>query len=171
MSSSKLSTTKMSTLSFADTRLKILFAIDASDATDKAFKFYFDNIYKEGTGVILVHCPDKPNLPTFSWKAAGHYPAEEIAKVMHDHNKKAHEVEYKYTAELELKKIPHHVKIIDSDQSIGHRLIKIAEEEKVDMIVMGSRGLKAIMRTLLHSVSDYVLHHSHVPVLICPALH
>lgn len=158
----------MSTCSFAGTALKVLFAIDASEATDKAFKFYFDNVYKEGTGVILVHCPDKPRLPTLSWKSGAHYPADEIAKVMHDHNKKAQEVEYKYTAELEIKRIPHLVKVIDTDESIGHRLIKIADEEKADMIVMGSRGLKSIMRTLLHSVSDYVLHHAHIPVLICP---
>lgn len=37
--------------------------------------------------------------------AGGHYPADEIAAVMMDHNKKAQEVEYKYTAELEIKKV------------------------------------------------------------------
>jgi len=29
-------------------------------------------------------------------------------------------------------------------------------------------GLDAIRRTFLGSVSDYVIHHSKVPVLICP---
>jgi len=29
-------------------------------------------------------------------------------------------------------------------------------------------GLSAIRRTFLGSVSDYVIHHSKVPVLICP---
>lgn len=42
-----------------------------------------------------------------------------------------------------------------------------AEEVQAAMIVMGSRGLGTIRRTILGSVSEYVLHHSHVPVMIC----
>lgn len=41
------------------------------------------------------------------------------------------------------------------------------EEVQAAMIVMGSRGLGTIRRTILGSVSEYVLHHSHVPVMIC----
>ena len=42
-----------------------------------------------------------------------------------------------------------------------------AEEIQATMIVMGSRGLGTIRRTILGSVSDYILHHSHIPVMIC----
>lgn len=35
------------------------------------------------------------------------------------------------------------------------------------MIVMGTRGMGKVKRTFLGSVSDHVLHHSHVPVIIC----
>lgn len=49
----------------------------------------------------------------------------------------------------------------------GEAIIRAAEEEKVDMIVTGSRGQGQIRRTILGSVSDYIIHHSHVPVLIC----
>lgn len=37
--------------------------------------------------------------------AGGHFPSDKIAEVMMDHNKKAQEVEYKFTSELELKKV------------------------------------------------------------------
>lgn len=50
----------------------------------------------------------------------------------------------------------------------GVAIIETAETEKVDMIVMGSRGLGAIQRFLLGSVSNYVVHHSKCPVLIIP---
>lgn len=33
---------------------------------------------------------------------------------------------------------------------------------------MGSRGLGTIRRTILGSVSDYVVHHANVPVVVCP---
>lgn len=51
----------------------------------------------------------------------------------------------------------------------GHpvdRIVSIAETEKADLIVMGSRGLGGIQSFLLGSVSDRVLHHAHCPVLI-----
>ena len=46
-------------------------------------------------------------------------------------------------------------------------IIHVAEEEKVSMIIVGTRGMGQVRRTLLGSVSDHVMHHSHVPVLIC----
>jgi len=50
--------------------------------------------------------------------------------------------------------------------SPGEWIIKVAKEDEVDMIVMGARGLGKIKKTILGSVSDYVLNKSKVPVLI-----
>lgn len=50
--------------------------------------------------------------------------------------------------------------------SPGEWIIKVAKEDDVDMIVMGARGLGKIKKTILGSVSDYVLNKSKVPVLI-----
>ena len=48
----------------------------------------------------------------------------------------------------------------------GQALVEIASAEKAHLIVMGTRGLGKIRRTILGSVSDYVLHHVHCPILI-----
>jgi len=49
----------------------------------------------------------------------------------------------------------------------GEVIVDLALEEKANMIVMGSRGLGTIRRTLIGSVSDYVVHHAHCPVVVC----
>jgi nucleotide-binding universal stress UspA family protein len=45
--------------------------------------------------------------------------------------------------------------------------VEEAAAEKADMIVMGTRGLGTVRRTVLGSVSTYVLHHAPCPVVIC----
>ena len=49
----------------------------------------------------------------------------------------------------------------------GDVVCRIAEEEQASIIVCGTRGQGTIRRTIMGSVSDYIVHHSHVPVLIC----
>jgi nucleotide-binding universal stress UspA family protein len=48
----------------------------------------------------------------------------------------------------------------------GEKIVERAASEKVDLIVMGSRGLGGFKRRFLGSVSDAVLHHAHCSVLI-----
>ncbi|RVU53806.1 universal stress protein [Anaerosphaera multitolerans] len=47
-----------------------------------------------------------------------------------------------------------------------NEILKLGDEENVDLIVMGNRGLGAFSRTLLGSVSSKVLNHSKKSVLI-----
>jgi nucleotide-binding universal stress UspA family protein len=57
----------------------------------------------------------------------------------------------------------------ETRREFGHpvdRIVAVAWDEKVDLIVMGSRGLGGFERFLLGSVSDGVLHHAHCPILI-----
>ena len=45
-------------------------------------------------------------------------------------------------------------------------IVDFANEQKVDMIVMGSRGLGAMKGMLLGSVSQYVLENAPCPVMV-----
>ena len=48
----------------------------------------------------------------------------------------------------------------------GEVICGVAEREAVTMIVVATRGLGVIRRTILGSVSDYVVHHAHCPVIV-----
>ena len=53
----------------------------------------------------------------------------------------------------------------------GEVVCRIAQEEGAAVIVCGTRGMGTIRRTIMGSVSDYIVHHSHVPVLVCRIKH
>jgi nucleotide-binding universal stress UspA family protein len=48
----------------------------------------------------------------------------------------------------------------------GPGIVAAAEAENADLIVVGTRGLDRAGRFLMGSVSDHVVHHSSVPVLV-----
>ena len=50
----------------------------------------------------------------------------------------------------------------------GNVICSEAQEAKADLIVTGSRGLGTTRRTILGSVSDYIVHHTCCPVCVVP---
>ncbi|MGH1567015.1 MAG: universal stress protein [Nitrosopumilus sp.] len=48
----------------------------------------------------------------------------------------------------------------------GKRIVDIAVRKNFDLIVIGSRGMRAVKEIFLGSTSNYVLHKSKKPVLI-----
>jgi nucleotide-binding universal stress UspA family protein len=54
-------------------------------------------------------------------------------------------------------------------QEVGHTdeiIVRFAEQQKADLILLGKCGLSGFERMLLGSVSNHVTHHAHCPVLV-----
>lgn len=49
---------------------------------------------------------------------------------------------------------------------IGEEICNLAKEGGYDLIVIGRRGISRLEEVVLGSVSEYVIRHSHLPVLI-----
>jgi len=50
----------------------------------------------------------------------------------------------------------------------GDVILSYSKKENATTIIMGCRGLGKLRRTLLGSVSDYVVQHSSIPVIVIP---
>lgn len=61
------------------------------------------------------------------------------------------------------------VKCISESGNPGQHLVDISNKQKCQLLVIGTRGQGTVARTILGSVSDYVLHHATIPVCIVRA--
>lgn len=58
------------------------------------------------------------------------------------------------------------VEVESTPEMVGATVVNLARDEKVDLIVLGSRGLSEFKGMLLGSVSNKVLQKAHCPVMV-----
>ena len=58
------------------------------------------------------------------------------------------------------------MKFISDFAKPGEFLCEAAKKNNVKLIVAGRRGLGKVRRTVIGSVSDYIIHHADCPVLV-----
>ena len=103
------------------------------------------------------------------------YPAYDVRvpEVVKELRKQAEDVLEEQVKEIEQsggKVAQAHVRLAEGHPGIEHHpsddIVRLAEEERVGLIVVGSRGLGGMRRALMGSVSDSVVRHAHCPVLV-----
>jgi len=157
----------MTTESGAVSQRVVLVAIDASENSKSAVTYYINEIHRKNDLIILCHIPELADLPTFSFKAGLSLPVEEWTAAVQEQQKKIRELEVVYENILGPLKIPYKIHS-EPCKTPGQGIVTVADAEKATLIVIGTRGLDRLRRTLLGSVSDYVVRNSAIPVLICP---
>jgi len=60
------------------------------------------------------------------------------------------------------------IKTMITEGSFADSIVKCAENEQADMIVMGSHGRRGLNKLLMENVAEKVLQLSKVPVLVIP---
>jgi len=144
-----------------------LIAVDASDNAKAAVTYYVNEIHRKTDLVIICHIPELADLPTFTFKAGLSLPVEQWTAAVQEQQNKIKQLELVYENMLGPLKIPYKTHS-EPCKTPGQGIITVAEAEKASLIVIGTRGLDRLRRTLLGSVSDYVVRNSRVPVLVCP---
>lgn len=147
-------------------KVKVLIAIDSSEWSINALNWYAENIHRKNHEVLCYNCAEQPPIqaghPYVTAVAMGDFYDESMKAAI----EKTKTLEDEYAERMKAKKI--YGKIVAKFAGKpGEAIVEEAAAEKVDMIVMGTRGLGTIRRTILGSVSTYVLHHAPCPVVIC----
>ncbi|CAI9722155.1 stress in QAH OAS sulfhydrylase 3 region-like isoform X1 [Octopus vulgaris] len=89
-----------------------------------------------------------------------------VEELLMEVNEKVRRLEIKYKAKSDAKKVRYEFVRMPGEKP-GHAVLEVSKQSGAIFIVTGSRGMGKIKRTVMGSVSDYILHHSPVPVLIC----
>lgn len=135
---------------------KILVAVDGSVYADRAFEMAADLAQKYNSRMLIVHVVHE--------SAGSRLPASaHVAGALLDLGA---EIIAAYRKRADGKNLQQNVKTVLKRGDPAQVIIEIAQAEKCDLVVMGSRGRGALKELLLGSVSRKVTNNAGCPVLI-----
>ncbi|WAR25780.1 Y1388-like protein, partial [Mya arenaria] len=121
---------------------------------------YWDNIHRDSDHVVLLHVPEYHTVVQSPMVMAD---VTVISEMMAEEEKRIKSFLEGLGQKLKDKKVGGKVKSVGGNP--GEVVCRVAKEEGATLIVTGTRGMGKIRRTFLGSISDYIIHHSNVPVL------
>ncbi|XP_057316712.1 universal stress protein YxiE-like [Hydractinia symbiolongicarpus] len=148
----------------------IMLPVDNSIHSERAFDWYVKNLHKPGDklGIVHIHDPPSPSEAFGVWDRM----------VVESENRWREEFQKSIAESKEvIKKFENKAKdcgvdsetfLTNSNYGPGHAICDIADRKDAVGIVMGSRGLNFFRRTLLGSVSSYVINHANTTVTVTP---
>merc|ERR1712080_231065 len=148
----------------------MLVCVDESKHSMRAFDWYFKYMHKESHKISLVNVytrRENPPVGPIVYYDVGAY--EQLFDSLDQAElTKSVDITNKFQDACAKKGVSCEVYNVVSAESVGHTICKLAREKDVWCIEIGQRGLGAIKRAIFGSVSDHVLHHAHVTVLVVP---
>ncbi|KAK7101706.1 uncharacterized protein [Littorina saxatilis] len=142
---------------------RVLIGVDGSEYSNYALEWYLDHVWHHEDYVVLLNCPEVDDPMRHN---AFQFDREKLSTMMKEEQDELHKLLEKYRDKLLTLGAHGKVRAV-ATKHVGHALVRVQEEEEAEFIVMGSRGKGTLRRTFMGSVSDYVVHHAHVPVLVC----
>ena len=132
---------------------KILVGVDGSEYSDKAFDYAVSLIQNHKQQLLIVHI-----IENF-----GNIGYSNFNQLKQD----SQTILQKYRTNAERKGLKSSIKIIeDQGNSPAEKILDIAETEKADIIIVGTKGRKPLEQFLLGSTSYKVVHYSKCTVII-----
>jgi len=133
---------------------KILVAYDASDASEKAFRYALAIASRFQAGIEIVGVIRPPD---FGGTVEATAMIEEGKKQFHEHTRAL-----RHQAHEAAVRVHYHL-------AVGHvadQIVTRAKDQGFDLIVIGHRGKSLIQRWLTGSTAKQVMGYAHCPVLM-----
>ncbi len=133
----------------------ILNPVDGSDHSIRSTEYAIKLAKLLDARIVLLHCHAR-----FPIVLAEPYFQQAINEI----NKASEELVEPFIKMLEQGEVKFDVRILEG--APGNKIPEVAKIEKIDLIVMGSRGITNFTGLFLGSVAHQVLHKSECPVFI-----
>ena len=149
----------------------IMIAVDGSDQSKYAFKWSVEHVLRETDWVLLVVCVQSSSSAKWTEipvRNSGEDSADgngsALTAVERAEQSRLQTLLDSYTSELNSRMIASKPVVLKGDAK--QALVSKSSQLNVDIMIMGSRGMGAIKKALVGSVSDYCVHNASCPVLI-----
>ncbi len=134
---------------------KILIAVDGSEHSKRAVEYAIELLKMLQADIILIHC--HRTYPTLLGEP---YLQKAINKI----NQEAETLVKPFRELFQKANIAITERIMEG--RAGEVIVAVADTEKADLIIMGSRGLSDLEGLIVGSVTHRVLHAASCPVLV-----
>ena len=141
---------------------KILVAVDGSDPSFNASAYAIDLAKRNDAELIVLYIISPVPYSQFEYANIGRM--KEIESI--EMEKAQREVVDKVKQKATENKVSVKTEVLIKYTSVVKEIVEYAEDNKVDMIVIGSRGVTGLKKLLLGSVANGVVTYSHCPVLV-----
>lgn len=143
----------------------ILFPTDGSETARKALHYILPMADKFSAKITLLHTYDFTMGHVMSRYSSDSATLHDMETTIASYGQRMLE---ELRIELEAQGFTIH-NIFNEKGASGQWIVRIAEREQCDLIVMGSHGMGFIKSVLLGSTSHYVVNHSRkIPVFLVP---
>jgi len=140
---------------------KILVALDGSNPSFNASTYAIDFAKRYDAELIVLSIVSPIPYSQFEYANIGRM--KEIETI---EKGKAEEYIDKVKQKATENKVSVETDVLIKYTSVVKEIVEYAENNKVDMIVIGSRGMTGLKKLLLGSVANGVITYSHCPVLV-----
>jgi nucleotide-binding universal stress UspA family protein len=149
---------------------KILVAVDGSKPSLNASTYAIDlaKINDAELIVLYIVSPPIPFIPDsqFPDSQFGYANIGSMKEIETISKEKGQQEVDKVKLKATKKKVRVKTDVLIKFTSVVKVIVEYAEKKKIDMIVMGSRGMTGFEKLLLGSVASGVVTHAHCPVLV-----
>jgi nucleotide-binding universal stress UspA family protein len=140
---------------------KILVCLDGSELAEQILPYAAELARKLDSRLILLEVTLPPSAAVES--LTGYYRATPLEKVLRE---EAEARAYLNRVAQRLRKKGTKVSTVTMPGDPGRTILDVAGEQKAGLIVLGTHGRSGLRRLVFGSVTEFVVQHSELPVLV-----